>query len=482
MSVVVSSKDVGPWKKELKIEVPSPAVEAEVRRVVGEYSRAARIPGFRKGKAPARIVQRRFRSEIDQDVIERLVPRYWRQAEAEASLDALIAPSIGEVELEDGKELTFVATVEVRPEIELSDDREFDLPDPPTEASSEEVREALEELRRQVAPWAPVERAAGRGDRVKLRLWPAEAPQPEPSEEAAEEEASDRESEEGAGEGAEAAESRTSRREQEVTVEVGDPQVWEELSLALTGLEAGQKGSFRRQATPPPSEAAEAPAEPEVQSFDLEVLEVQERELAAANDEFAQSVGEFETLAELESAIEKKIVQDKTTERREARRRALLDQLIARHPLELPEGVVEQEARSQLEDYARGLVQRGVDIEKAPIDWGALAEQARPVARQRVHARLLLDALADADSVQVDEEEFESTLETLARAQGQSAAALRQALDRDGRLLTLRQQLRRERTLRRLLGEESEEPGADPKHDPPTSEPGDTEPGATEDD
>ena len=83
MSVVLSMQDVGPWRKQLTVEVPAPAVEAETQRVVREYGQRVRIPGFRRGKVPSELVRRRFAKDIEREVIDRLLPRYWRQAQAE---------------------------------------------------------------------------------------------------------------------------------------------------------------------------------------------------------------------------------------------------------------------------------------------------------------------------------------------------------------------------------------------------------------
>ena len=116
MSVVVSSEEVGPCRKQLTIEVPQPAVEAETQRVVGEYRRRAKVPGFRKGKVPAQLVRQRYEREIDQEVVDRLIPRYWRQAEAEGELDALLPPRVESVDHDPGVSLKFTATVEVRPQ------------------------------------------------------------------------------------------------------------------------------------------------------------------------------------------------------------------------------------------------------------------------------------------------------------------------------------------------------------------------------
>jgi trigger factor len=429
MSVVVSLQDVGPCRKQVTVEVPAPAVEAEEQRVVKEYSSRARIPGFRAGKVPAKIVRQRFAEDIERDIVERLVPRYWHQAQAEASIDPLMPPEIEEVkERQPGGPLTFVAVVETRPQIELRNTRDFDLPDPSSEPGGMEIDDAVEDLRKRIAEWVPAERAAARGDMVSAELTRLSGAH---------------------GEGEEPGETDT------VSIEVGDERVWEELTLALSGLSAGQETTFTRRHEHPAEEEGAAPVVHE-EKFRVRVQAVQERDLPALDDDFAAKISpDFKTLDELREAISKRLRQNKTEQRREQRERALLEQLRERHPLELPQGVVRREVESLVNDYAQSLAQRGVDVEKVQMDWNRVATDMMPLAERRVHARLLLDAIADAESLQVGEEEFERALAVLARAQNTSTPQLRRALDEDGRLTSFRSQLRRDKTIRHLLGEDT---------------------------
>ena len=437
MSVVVSQEDVGPCRKQLTVEVPAPAVEAETLRVLREFGNRVKVPGFRKGKVPADLVRRRFAKDIEQEVKDRLLPRYWRQAQAEASLEPLLPPEVGEVtDLKPGEPLTFVATVETRPAIELRNTRDFDLPDPPVEAGTLEVDEAVDSLRRQVAPWAEVSRPASRGDQASLEITTlASAEHPE-------------------------------EKTDQVSIEVGDPAVWEELSLAVSGLAAGQEATFeRKHEHPAPADSGEPPVVHE-QRYRVKVAAVSERDLPPADDALAAKVSDLTTLDDLREAIRRQIADRKAADRRERRQRALLDQLRERHPLELPQGVVRREIQGLVQDYAEELARRGMDLERAGIDWSRVAEDMTPVAERRVHARLLLDAVADAESITVTEEEFERTLAAIARAQNTTTPALRRALDEDGRLSGLRQQMRREKTIRHLLGEAAED-AVDPGGQPP---------------
>jgi trigger factor len=420
MSVVISVEDVGPCRKQLKVEVPAPAVDAETERVVREYGQRVRIPGFRKGKVPAELVRRRFQKDIEKEVVERLLPRYWHQAQEESAIDPLLPPEVEEVQdLTPGAPLTFVATVETRPQIELGDLGGFNLPDPEVDPGTMEIDDTLDDLRKQLSRWVPVERPAARGDLVAGELT---------------------ESGDGAAGAAEGA-----RAPQHIEVEVGDPRVWEELSLALSGLAAGQETTFSHRDGDPDNG-------PE-RRFRVEVESVQERELPPLDDEFAAKVGPFETVEALRSAVVDRLRAGKIQGRDEQRQKAVLDQLRERHPMELPQGVVRHEVEHLVQDYAQSLAQRGVNLDQAGIDWDRVAEEMRPLAEKRVHARLLLDAVSESAGIALSEEEFEAALAALARSQNTSTSALRRSLDEKGRLAGLRAQLRRDKTIRHLLGD-----------------------------
>ncbi|MDX1644737.1 MAG: hypothetical protein R3244_10305, partial [Thermoanaerobaculia bacterium] len=147
----------------------------------------------------------------------------------------------------------------------------------------------------------------------------------------------------------------------------------------------------------------------------------------------------------------------KRRDRRRERETAVLDQLRERHHFPLPEGVIEREIEGLLREYAEGLQARGVDVQNADIDWTELGAQVRPQAIKRVEARLILDAIARKRDIAVSSEELEETLANLARREQTSTVALRQAMSESGQLERLRMQLRRQKTLERLLGEGDDE-------------------------
>ncbi len=411
MSVVTSIEDTGPCNKKLTIEVPAEAVEAEMGRVVGKFRKSLNLPGFRRGKVPVSMVHKRFQEEIRQEVLDRLLPRYWHQAQAEKDLDPMLPPKVEEVELEPGKPMTVVASVATRPEIELKDYLNFDLPAENTEPDSGEVDDALTDLRRRHAEWREVERPAARGDLVLANVVPE----------------GDR-----GGDGAEASAG------QPIQVELGADNVDEELTLILSGMSAG--GS------------AEYPAEVD-QDRRIEVVAVKEQELPELDDAFAALLG-VESLDELRQAAEQDLRQRKERDLRQRREQSMLEQLRQRHPLELPSQVVDKESDRMLQDYAEQLHGQGVDLDQAELDWASLGDQLRPGAQRRVHEQLLLDAIAKDEAIRLDENEFERFLSAAAAQQQQSSLMLRQQLSENGRLEPLRAQMLRAQTVRFLLGDD----------------------------
>ncbi|MEM6794729.1 MAG: trigger factor, partial [Acidobacteriota bacterium] len=395
--------------------------------VVQDYRRQAHMPGFRKGKVPAKLLRKRFKSEIDREVTERLAPRYWQQAEAEKDLDVLLPPQLEEINMEEGEAMTLVAVVETRPQITLADVENFDLPEDSADPSAEEISDSLNDLRRSFAEWQTVDRPAAQGDLVVGTILSLDEEPPAAEEEGEEEGGID------------------VPDPKPLHFEIGGSHGDEELSLLLTGKSAGAEVEHVHRH----GEGEEAQED----RYHIEISEIREQELPELDGDFAEKIG-FETVEEVEEALAARLRNEKGEALRRARSEALLTQLRDRHPLpSLPEGVVQQESERIMRERMEQLVGQGVDLEKADIDWESAADSVRPVAERQVHERLVLDAIAKEQDLRLDEEKFEEFLAMAAAQQKVSSLALRQRLAEDGRLDPLRAQLLRDQTLGQLLGD-----------------------------
>ena len=447
MSVVTQIEEAGPSRLKVTIEVPTPAVEAEIGRVVKDFRSQVNIPGFRKGKVPVSVIRRRFKKEIEGEVAERLLPRYWKQAEAEKGIDPLLPPTVEELTMEDGQPMTVVAVVETRPEITLGDVENFEVPEENVDATEPEIDEAFADLRKSMAEWETVEREAGQGDMVwgTAVRHVTSKPDLEAGEEAPSANADD-DSDSGAG-----------NQERPINVEIGGKNVDEELSLALTGKKAGQSTVF--ETTEGPDDARE-----EVR-YEIDVIEVKEQKLPELDDEFASNFGEFDSIDKLREALTANITAKKSQDLKQRRRKALLEQLRERHPLTPPTGVVQQETERMLRELLEHMASQGADLENANLDFAQMAEGMRPQAEMRVHDRLILDAIAKEKTLRLDESRFEEILSAIAQDQGTNSLAVRQRLAEDGRLESLRAQLLRDQTVAYLLGEDEDEAADDAADD-----------------
>ena len=385
---------------------------------------------------PSSLIKKRFADEIKQEVVERLVPRYWNQAQAEAEIDPMTGPQVEKVELEDGSPMIFTATVEVRPEFELSDDRDFDLVDPEVVVSGTDVAEILEKIRFDVGDWVEVDREAAKGDMATIKMREVGGHDHDGDHD------HDHDDEEADDEG------------QTVSVELGDERVWEELTLALVGKKAGNKGEFTRTHTAAHEEGEEPHSHSH--SFEFEVVDVKEKKLADLDDDLAKKVGDFENLEALETQIKANLETEKRNQLRQERESALLDQLRERNPIELPQGVVDFEVDQMLQDYAQNLMRSGIDVQNAGIDWQSMRDSAKDQAEKRVHGRLVLDAVAKADELTVSELEVGKVIDQIAQAENASPVQVRTKLMEDGRIESLKNQLLRDKAVRSLLGEDTD--------------------------
>lgn len=433
MSVVIAYEEAGPCRKKLTIEVPAPAVTAEWGRVTKDLRRQVQLPGFRRGKIPESVINRRFRGEIEKEVAERLVPRYWRQAESEKSLDPLMAPQVDDLKIEPGEKMSFVATVEVRPDITIGELEAFELPEGSAEPTEAEIEDSFADLRQKHAKWTTVDRPAVQGDMVlgtALDLSEDSADATEAGDESVD------------------PDETVLPKEQPVRIEIGGRGVDEEISLAVTGLSAGQSTEVEQ--TGPDGEGPP-------RKLRIEVREVQEAELPEMDDEFASLFG-FDDIDSMREAFLSSMREGKERELKQKREAALLEQMRGRYPVELPEGVVAHESEQLVRERFESLMGQGMEIDTEKIDWARVLDDARPHAQQRVHDRLLLDAVGRESGTVLDESEFERVLGSLAKMQNVSSMTLRQRLSESGRLEGLRAQLLRDQVLRELLGEPA--PGA----------------------
>ncbi|MDV2991596.1 MAG: Trigger factor [Chroococcidiopsis sp. SAG 2025] len=382
----------------LEIEIPADKSQQSYEQVIQNFTRAANIPGFRKGKVPRQILlQRLGTTRIKAAALEELIQSGITEAIKQAEIEAIGQPQLRSSfedligAFEPGKPLTFSAAVDVLPEIELKQYSGLQVKAEEVKYDPERVEKVLEENRQERATLIPVDgRAAQMGDVViidfKGYLVP-EAEGEEPQEI----------------EGASATDFET---------ELSPGRFIEGFVDGIVGMSPGETKEISAQFPEgyPQQEIAGKPAK-----FTVTVKELKEKELPELNDDFAQEISEFETLAELRSTLETRFREEAEKKTKTNKQQALLDDLIEHLEADLPETMIEQEVDSLLTQTAMQLQRQGIDVKKlfTKDTVPQLRQRSRPEAIDRLKRSLALQEVAKKESIEVDPSAVEARVKEL---------------------------------------------------------------------
>lgn len=410
-TVNVQLNNVSATRKSLVVTLDPTEVEAEHQAVVGEIAKVARIPGFRPGKAPATMVAKRFGKEIADEFKQKVVAKAYRSALEQQKLDVLNIVNVEEGTIAKGEAANVTITIDVRPDFELPAYTELPTEISPVEPTDAEVANLIEGLRSERADFKKAERAAAKGDYVKLAY-------------------------EGKIDGKPIAELVPDKQ-----LYAKVPQTWEEveganegvlpgLSKQLNGVSAGDKKDVTINF---PAEFSAAPAlAGKTAVYSIEVQEIRERILPALDAEFFKSQ-QVDDLAALQTKVRANLKMQKEHQNRSAQRRQVTEQLSARIEFAIPESLVESETQSVLRNFIEENMRRGVPAEQFEKDKKELFESAQKAAGNRVKTQLILAKIAEKEKISVDNEDFNQFLYREAMRSGQKPDKIAKVLasDRD---------------------------------------------------
>jgi trigger factor len=415
--------DVSETKKSLHVEVPQDMVDAEIARVARRYAQAARLPGFRPGKAPLPVVRQRFKDQILHDVAHDLVPRVVGDALRERGVAPVDTPKVRDLNLEEGKPLVFTAAVETAPPVDPGDLSTIRVQQTAVQVTEDEVDQALSRLRERLARVEPVtDREAQHGDTVVMDLTRRRLTGPQGAEIPDEE-----------------PEAHT-----DVSAEIGaagNPPGFDE---GLLGLTADAARTF--EITFPSDYEVEDLAGARME-YAVQAKALRRRVLPDLDDEFAKDLGEFTTLDDLRARIRQDLEEDAQRERRRKMRQQLLEQLAARVTGEVPESMVTREVDRRVEEFMRRLMEQGIDPRQAAVNWDEFRAEQQEPAVATVRSVLVLDALATREGLEVSDEELDADIQGYATRMGRSLEEVRADLARHDQLEQIRTGLLREKAV-----------------------------------
>jgi len=401
-------------RKALTFEIDVETVNDEIDTRAREYSRRAKIPGFRPGKIPMRVIKERFRQQVLDDVAEKIVNKVVFEEIEGRGLKPIASPQVADLKLEEGAPMTFRAVFETLPLIDPPEYKGLEAKGRNANVSDEDIDKEIEAARNQAARLEPIEdRPAAEGDFVVADTsWrPVDG-------------------------------GRTQRSENAV-LEVGAEDNHQALNDALVGVEAGAESSVRLQMADDHHDASLAGKSID---YKFTVKAVKKKVLPDLDDEFAKDL-DFEDVAALREAVrQRNIAADERKIDREIKKQ-LVDTLVTRSSFEVPEALVESHMTGLAENAARSLAASGIDPQKAGIDWRQYRDAQKEEARKAAKADILLDEIGRLEGVEVLDAEMDSEIERLAQRMHKSKEALRAQMEKEGDLRALRSKLREEKIL-----------------------------------
>jgi trigger factor len=410
-------------KVRLDIEVAPETVRRGVEAKIKELGRQVRVPGFRPGKAPRRVIENRLgRDYIYMEALQDQLPGWYSQAVVETDVRPIDQPEIHfDDPLDEEQGFKFSATVEVRPEAALGDYKGVEVPRREVEISDEDVEEQIEELRGQFATLAAVEeRPAQEGDFVIL----------------------DFRGERLAGGPVEGAEA------EDYMLEIGRGELLPDFEENIVGMEVGGRKQF---GVTFPMDYAEESLRGESVLFNVHVKEIKERDLPPLDDEFVKEASEFETLDELRAAVREQL--EAAAEQRvdgEFRGR-VLDVVVEGAEVDVPEVMLHEKAHEMVDSFERSIAAQGMDPEQyyqhAGTNHAEFEERVSPDAEDTVKKELVLDAVAAAEGIVADDEEVMHEIGHLAEDTERSPEDIAEAMRSTGTYAMLEEEISRQKAL-----------------------------------
>ncbi|EON24813.1 trigger factor [Nocardioides sp. CF8] len=381
-------ENLSPTRAKLTIEVPFEELKPSLDKAYKKIAQQINVPGFRRGKVPPAVIDRQVgRGVVLDEAINEVVPQKYAEAMQANALEPLAQPEIEVTKFEDNEALEFTAEVDVKPDFELPayDALEAQVDD--IELSDAEVEEQVQALRERFGTLADVERAAADGDFVTIDLTAAK----------------DGETVEGG-------------EVSGMSYKVGRGGMLEGLDEALAGMSAGDEKTFA-------SELVGGDLIGESVDVTVKVTAVQEQELPELDDEFAQLASEFDTVEELTADVKERLGRGKRLEQAAAARDAVLEALLEKVVVPLPETMVTDELNARRENVEQQLVYAGLTMEKYLEDEGQTVEEFEADLDRRVRdavaAQFILDAIAKKEEIGVDQQDLSSHLVRRAQQSGQ---------------------------------------------------------------
>jgi len=406
-------------KREISVEIPAEEVAREMETIIQKYQKVARLPGFRTGHVPASIIKQRFKEDLKSDVVEALVPRYFRKEADKLGMLPVSQPRVTDLHIHEGEPLRFKASFEIMPEIAVEGYKELRAEHPEIVVKDEEVEDALNNVREQHATFTSVEgRPLADGDFAQASM-----------------------------DGKPKEDDGTAQpvHMDEVLIEIGGKNTVPEFTQNLRGANAGDEREFE---VAYPEDSTDKRLAGKTFIYTVKIQAIKQKSLPELNDEFAKELGEFTSLDQVRKQIRENMQAERKHDAEHAAKDKLVAELVKRNDFEVPEALIDRQIDLRIERGLRALAAQGMKMEDLKkMDLPRLRAGQREQAVQDVKSSLLLERIAELEKIETGEEELNHEIEALAQQSKQTPEAIRARLTQDGGLDRIRNRIRSEKTL-----------------------------------
>ena len=372
----------------LVIEASAEEFEAGLNAAYNKNKNKISVPGFRKGKAPRKMIEQLYGSQIFfEDAANEIIPDAYADAAKESGLDIVSQPKVSIEQLEAGKPFIFAAEVAVRPEVELGEYKGVEVTKADAEVTDADVEEELKKVQDQNSRTVSVEdRAVKDGDMTVIDF-----------------------------EGFIDGEAFEGGKGENYPLTIGSHSFIDTFEEQMIGMNIGEEKELNV-TFPEDYHAENLKGKPA--TFKVTVKEIKEKQLPELDDDFAQDVSDFDTLAEYKDDLKKKIAERKESEAKAKKESEDIEKVVEAAKMDIPQAMIDTQVNRMLEDFAMRLQQQGLSVEQYFQYTGMTAdkimEEMKPEAVKRIKNSLVLEAVAKAENIEVSEEEFEAELQKMA--------------------------------------------------------------------
>ncbi len=384
----------------LTIEASAEEFEAAMQKAYLKNKNKINIQGFRKGKAPRIMIEKMYGPGVFyEDAANEIIPEAYSKAAEESGLEIVSRPEIDVTQIEKGKSFIFTATVAVKPEVTLGEYKGLEYNAEPVEVTEEDLAAELKRVQEQNSRTVTVEdRAVENGDITTIDY-------------------------EGFVDGTPFEGGKAENQE----LVIGSHSFIDTFEEQLVGKNIGEEVEVNV-TFPEEYHAKELAGKPAV--FKVKVNGIKVKELPELDDEFASDVSDFDTMDEYKEDVKKKLLEKKEKEAKTAKENALVEKAIENAQMEIPDAMIETQARQMVDDFAQRLQMQGLSMQQymqyTGMDVAKMVEQMKPQAEKRIKTRLVLEKIAETESVEVTDEEINAEIEKMASAYKMEADKLKE--------------------------------------------------------